>query len=115
MVKVSASTRRFILAIAILTAGILGYFSIRDALAEYYVRLGTLGALEEATRLEPSNARNWDALARYWQFSFEKPDLDRAVIAYRKALELAPHSASTWLAVGDDRAIQIRLFEAKLP
>ncbi len=99
MVKVSASTRRFILAIAILTAGILGYFSIRDALAEYYVRLGTLGALEEATRLEPSNARNWDALARYWQFSFEKPDLDRAVIAYRKALELAPHSASTWLGL----------------
>ncbi len=97
MLRVPVSARLVALALAVLTAGFLSYFSIRTALAAHYLGLNTLNGFEKATQLEPSNAMNWYFLGRYWQFNFENPDLDRAVSAYRKALELDPRSANIWL------------------
>ena len=97
VVNISRSRRLLALALAIATAVFLGYFSIRAALAAHYLELNTLNGFEKATQLEPSNAWNWYLLGRYWQFNMENPDLDRAVNAYRKALELNPRSAEIWL------------------
>jgi tetratricopeptide (TPR) repeat protein len=95
--QISQSTRFLVVALAALTAGFLGYYSIRAALATHYLGLNTRNGFERATRLEPSNAPNWHALGRYWQLNVENADLDRAVSAYRKALDLDPHSAEIWL------------------
>jgi tetratricopeptide (TPR) repeat protein len=95
--RFSIFARQVTLALAALTAGILAYFSIRNALAAHYLGLDTRDGIEKAIRLEPSNAQNWHSLGRSWQLDMENPDLDRAVSAYRKALELDPRSASIWL------------------
>jgi tetratricopeptide (TPR) repeat protein len=92
--------RLLTLALAALTAGFLSYFSIRAALANYYLGLNTLRGFEKAVELEPSNDQNWYSLGRYWQFNIENPDLERAVSAYRKALELNPRSTKIWLDLG---------------
>lgn len=94
---ISRFTRVLVLALAVLTASFLSYFGIRAALANHYLELNTLRGFERAVELEPSNDRNWYYLGRYLQFNIENPDLDRAVSAYRKALELNPRSAEIWL------------------
>jgi tetratricopeptide (TPR) repeat protein len=95
---ISRSTRLVILALAVLTAGFLSFSSIRTAIATHYLELNTVNGFEKAVELEPSNPVNWYSLGRYWQFNIENPDLDRAVSAYRKALELNPRSAEIWLS-----------------
>jgi len=97
VVNISRSRRLLALALAIETAVFLGYFSIRAGLASHYVELNTLGGFEKAVRLEPSNDRNWYSLGRYLQNNLENRDLERAISAYLKALEINPRSAETWL------------------
>jgi tetratricopeptide (TPR) repeat protein len=97
VVSISRSRRLIALALAIATAVLLGYLSIRAALASHYAKLNTLEGFEKAIELEPSNDRNWHSLGRYLQYNLESPDLDRATSAYRKALELNPGSVETWL------------------
>jgi tetratricopeptide (TPR) repeat protein len=97
VVNISRSRRLLALALVIATAVFLGYFGIRAAVASHYVELNTLEGFEKAIRLEPSNDRNWYSLGRYLQYNLENPDLDRAISAYRKALEINPGFAETWL------------------
>ena len=97
MVSISRARRLIALALAIATAVLFGYLSIRAALASHYAELNTLEGFEKAVELEPSNDRNWYFLGRYLQFNIENPDVDRAVNAYRKALEINPRSAEIWL------------------
>lgn len=73
------------------------------ALANYHVARGTPDALARAARLEPSNARIWYLLGRYWQYNFEQPDLALAVSYYQRALTLEPQSANTWMDLADAR------------
>jgi len=47
--------------------------------------------------LEPENAVNWYLLGRYWQYTLDEPDARRAILNYRHAISLNPHSAATWL------------------
>ncbi len=94
LVNISRSRILLALALAIETAVFLGYFSIRAGLASHYVELNTLGGFEKAVRLEPSNDRNWYSLGRYLQNNLENRDLERAISAYLKALEINPWKLS---------------------
>src|SRR5215470_347331 len=85
------------LGLALLFAGFLSYFSIRNALAVHNAELKTLAGYERATRLEPDDFRNWYLLGRYWQYNLESTDTSRAIYAYNVALSLNPHSADGWL------------------
>ena len=78
-------------------AATLAFFSIRNARAVSQADLGTRAGYEAAIRLEPSNFENWYLLGRYWQFTLDEPDPDRAVSNFRHALSLNPRSASAWL------------------
>jgi tetratricopeptide (TPR) repeat protein len=89
--------RGTLVGVAFVLALFLSYFSIRNARAVYLSGLETSEAYERATQLEPSDARNWYLLGRYWQYNLEDPDAQRAIRAYRTALSFDPRSADTWL------------------
>src|SRR5262249_20907679 len=96
--SVSNSTPRgIVLAFALLVAGFLCYFSIRDALAIHDSELQSRQGYDRATRLEPVDFRNWHLLGRYWQYNLEEPDTSRAIQAYTIALSVNPRSADVWL------------------
>jgi tetratricopeptide (TPR) repeat protein len=99
----------------------LAYFSIRNARADYYVNLATRAGYETAARLEPENAVNWYLLGRYWQYTLDEPDANRAILNYRHALSLNPRSAATWLDLaaayeseGDLQNARAAFLQAKL-
>ena len=92
----SFSRRGIALALAILCAVFLSYFSVRNALAAYYAGLQTRQGYERATRLEPRDFRNWLLLGRYRQYNLEETDTARALEAYNTALSLNPRSADLW-------------------
>src|SRR5215472_6729020 len=93
----SSVPRGSILTLALLAAGFLSYFSIRNALAAHNAELRTLAGYERATKLEPAEFRNWYLLGRYWQYNLENTDTSRAIYAYNVALSLNPHSADVWM------------------
>ena len=83
--RISGSAqRRFLVSVALVFAGGLAYSSVRRAVAEHYASMGTHYGLERATELEPGNAHFWYLLGRYWQYSVNETDEQRAVQAYRK-------------------------------
>jgi tetratricopeptide (TPR) repeat protein len=85
------------LALSVLVALLLAYFSIRNARAEHFIAQETPRGFGHAVRLEPENPRLWYLLGRYWQYNFDQQNLTRAVSSYRHAISLDPRSASTWL------------------
>jgi Tfp pilus assembly protein PilF len=94
----SQSAQRGVLVlVASLSALFLSYFSIRNARAAHFAALQTPEGLDRATRLEPGDASNWYQLGRYWQYSLENSDAQRAIRAYLSALSFNPRSAGTWL------------------
>src|SRR2546425_12418806 len=78
----------------------LSYFGIRNARADHFAGLPTRQALERATELEPGDARNWYLLGRYWQFSLEDSDAQKAIGAYKTAVSVNPRSTVSWLGLG---------------
>jgi tetratricopeptide (TPR) repeat protein len=78
----------------------LGFFSIRAALADYFLSEGGASGFERAAALEPANPDNWYALGRYWQYNLEDPDPARALAAYRASLAIDPLSSDAWLDLG---------------
>jgi tetratricopeptide (TPR) repeat protein len=96
----SSKSRGIVLAFAFVCAGLLSYFSIRNALAAHYLGLETREGYERAARLEPKNFENWQLLGRYCQFSLQNLDTARATQAYTIALSLNPRSADTWADLG---------------
>src|SRR3989442_8024385 len=78
----------------------LSYFGIRNARADHFAGLPTRQALDRATELEPGNARNWYILGRYWQFSLEDSDAQKAIGAYKTAVSVNPRSTVSWLGLG---------------
>jgi tetratricopeptide (TPR) repeat protein len=108
-------------AFALLLGATLAYLSIRNARADYYVNLATRAGYESAARLEPENAVNWYLLGRFWQYTLDEPDAHRAILNYRHALSLNPHSAATWLDLaaafeseGDVQNARAAFLQAKL-
>jgi Tfp pilus assembly protein PilF len=93
----SSIARATLLFVAAVLAGALGYSSTRNAFAAHYVGMETRAGQERAVQLEPGNPEAWFLLGRYWQYNIEEPDAKRAIAAYRTALSLDPHSATTWL------------------
>jgi len=93
----SSIARATLLFVAAVLAAALGYSSTRNALAAHYAGMETRQGQERAVQLEPGNPLTWFLLGRYWQYNIEEPDAARAVAAYRNALSLDPHSATTWL------------------
>ncbi len=93
----SSAERLVVLAVAVLLALFLWFFSIRGAWAAHSAARGTAAGFERATRLEPGNAENWYLLGRYWQFNLEDPDNDKAIAAYRRSLSFDPRSAETYI------------------
>src|SRR6266850_423036 len=85
---------------AAFAAMFLSYFSVRNARAEHFAGLPTRQALERATELEPGDARNWYLLGRYWQFSIEDSDAQKAIGAYKTAVSVNPRSTVSWLGLG---------------
>src|SRR5437879_2561509 len=85
---------------AAFAAMFLSYFSVRNACAEHFAGLPTRQALERATELEPGDARNWYLLGRYWQFSIEDSDAQKAIGAYKTAVSVNPRSTVSWLGLG---------------
>lgn len=92
----SSAQRGMVLSLALVLAGLLSYFSVRNALAAHFADLQTREGYERATRLEPGDFRNWQLLGRYWQYNLEDTDTGRAIQAYTVALSLNPRSAETW-------------------
>src|SRR5712692_9461441 len=98
ILRLSSTTQRALLvAASFAVAFMLSYLSIRNALAVHYAGLQTAEAYERATRLEPSDPRNWYLQGRFWQYNFEDPDAARAIRSYLSALSLNPASSETWL------------------
>src|SRR5579871_1274438 len=93
----SSIARATLLFVAAVLAAALCYSSSRNALAAHSAGLETLQGQERAVELEPGNPEAWFLLGRYWQYNIEEPDAKRAIAAYRNALSLDPHSATTWL------------------
>jgi tetratricopeptide (TPR) repeat protein len=98
ILRVSTSAERLaFLAVAVVLALFLCFFSLRSAWAVHSAGTGTLAGLQRATRLEPGNAENWYLLGRYWQYNLENPDNEKAIRAYRDSLSFDPHSAQTYI------------------
>jgi tetratricopeptide (TPR) repeat protein len=93
----NAAARGVLLFTACLAALALAFFSIRNALAAHASGLETLVGYQRAVRLEPSNARNWYLLGRYWQYNMDDPDSQKAIGDYHTALSLDPLSSDAWL------------------
>ena len=93
----SSIARATLLFVAAVLAAALGYSSTRNALAAHFGGMETRQGQERAVQLEPGNPEAWFLLGRYWQYNIEEPDAKRAIAAYRNALSLDPHSATTWL------------------
>jgi tetratricopeptide (TPR) repeat protein len=93
----SSIARATLFFVAAVLAAALGYSSTRNALAAHYAGMETRAGQERAVQLEPGNPETWFLLGRYWQYNIEEPDAALAVAAYRNALSLDPHSATTWL------------------
>jgi len=101
ILRLSSSAQRGALVLgASFAAVFLSYFSVRNAPAEHFAGLPTLQALERATELEPGDARNWYLLGRYWQFSIEDSDAQKAIGAYKTAVSVNPRSTVSWLGLG---------------
>lgn len=116
----SSAARAFLVILAFLFAAGLSYSGIRNTLAVHYVDLNTPDGYERAARLEPDDARNWYLLGRYWQYTLEDPDAQRAIRSYQAALSYDPHSADTWLDLatayeseGDPSAARNAFLQAK--
>jgi hypothetical protein len=92
--------RLAVLVFSVTVAGMLSFFSIRNARAVHDLGLGTRAGFEAAARLEPTNAGNWYLLGRYWQYTLDEPDPNRAIANFRHALSLDPRSADAWLDLG---------------
>jgi tetratricopeptide (TPR) repeat protein len=93
----SSIARATLLFVAAVLAAALGYSSTRNAFAAHFAGMETRLGQGRAVQLEPGNPETWFLLGRYWQYNIEEPDAKRAVAAYRTALSLDPHSATTWL------------------
>src|SRR3979411_1617496 len=93
----SAAARGALVGIALAVAAYLSYFSVRTARATYYTDAQTRHGYEQATELDPGNARNWYLLGRYLQYSFEDANPERAISSYINALGIDPSATSTWL------------------
>jgi len=93
----SSIARATLLLVAAVLAAALGYSSTRNALAAHFAGTEMRQGQERAVQLEPGNPETWFLLGRYWQYNIEEPDSKRAIAAYRTALSLDPHSATTWL------------------
>jgi len=93
----NARQRGILVAVSLLVAILLSYFSVRNALASHFADSQTPEGLERATKLEPGDARNWYLLGRYWQYNLENPDTSKAIHAYLASLAIDPASADTWL------------------
>src|SRR5882762_475004 len=101
ILRLSSSAQRGALVLAAAFAAVfLSYFSIRNARADHLAGRQTLKAIERATELEPGDARNWYLLGRYWQFSLEDADPQKAVRAYKTAVSVDPRSTVSWLGLG---------------
>ena len=88
--------------IALVVASALSYFSIRNALASYYSNQLTLEGLEKATRLEPSNPKNWYRLGHYFQNDLQYENSQRAIEAYRTSLSLNSGLAESWAELASE-------------
>ena len=86
-----------LLVFASVSAVMLSYLGIRNALAVHYSEQGTLAGYKRAVQLEPENAENWYLLGHALRLEFEHPDPEGAVRALRMSLSLNPRSANTWL------------------
>ena len=97
MRSIAAILVRFVLALAL---AVLLAEAGREAVASWVARSGSLDALRRAERWDPANPE-WPA--RYARtIAAEHPDADppEAASAFRRAVELGPHRAENWAALG---------------
>lgn len=94
------AARLAVIALALSLTLTLAFFSVRNARATNQAGLLTRAGYESAARLEPGNPENWYLLGRYWQYTFDEPDPDRAIGNFRRALALNPRYADAWLDLG---------------
>lgn len=92
----SLSRGALVLVAGVLTVA-LTYLGVRDAIAFRDSQLLTLEGYQRAVRLEPNNARYWYLLGRYWQDNLESLDPQRAILDFKRSLQLDPHSADAWM------------------
>jgi tetratricopeptide (TPR) repeat protein len=106
------TARRMALALSLLTAFPVAYFSIRAALAERFAEQNTPQGLGRAIRLEPGDAEAWYLLGRYWHYNLEQQDVARAVSYYQHALAINPYSAGMRLDLAEAYEDEGRIEEA---
>jgi tetratricopeptide (TPR) repeat protein len=94
---ISNAGKLIVLVFASVTAAMLSYLGIRNALATHYSTQGTLEGYQRAVQLEPGNAENWYLLGHYLRLDLEHPDPEGAVRALKMSLSLDPGSARAWL------------------
>ena len=100
------AARIALLFVAVALAAVLAYSSVRSALAENAIRLGTRAGYERSVKVDADNPVIWYLLGRYWQYNLEEIDNLRAIEAYRTALSLDPRSADSWLDLASAYEVQ---------
>ena len=86
--------RRALPAVALIVASLFTYSAVRLWIADHRIHVEKLESLESAVRLEPGNADAWDALGRFRQLDLNYADPAESLVAYQRAVEANPHSAT---------------------
>lgn len=91
------TVRVLFLASVILAAVLYAALSVRDYAAYRHAATGTPEGLSAACDVQPENADYWRALGAYQLFS--SSSTERALTSARRAAQLNPWSARTWLLI----------------
>jgi tetratricopeptide (TPR) repeat protein len=95
-------------AVLLVLIGWVGKAYVADALA----RRPTVGNLERAVKLDPSNADYHMRLAGLYEYSPVDFQLEKAEEHFRRATHLDPYDPETWLELAAAMEFQVRLGEA---
>ena len=107
----SRSRQVFFAVVCIVFVGLYSYLAFRAYHASRLAAVPDQGNLQEAIRLEPSNAEYRELLGRYLAFSGQ--NLDGAISDYRAAVALNPYAARYWLDLASAYQVANRTSEQR--
>jgi tetratricopeptide (TPR) repeat protein len=109
-IELRSPVRKFIFAsTCFVLAGLYLYLALQAYLASHLAATPNLSNLIKATRLEPSNAKYREILAR--SLALPGANLDDAIANYRTAVHLNPYEARYWLDLASAYQVAGRINE----
>ncbi len=89
--------RRALLLTAIVVAAILIWQASILWLARHRLESGNLASMTRGIALTPGDGAGWDRIGQLRQSDFANLNIPEAIVAYRKAVTVDPHSPHYWL------------------